>query len=173
MGTTYRFIADIDEAKVIIDWFRDLPESPKESHHEVGILLYFDKFGPLLDNSESSPLVNLFLPIKLRGALTTTGEVHFLTSPMKKFPQLVEVNRKFRKWLKQFQLVFSQKADHDGHYDYYLEGSIKNWDSEVYALPLGLDALNKGRYFVSHDDKEPVLDRLCQQLRLRGVEGLK
>lgn len=47
MGTTYRFIADIDEAKIVIDWFRNLPEPPTESDHESGILLFFDKFGQL------------------------------------------------------------------------------------------------------------------------------
>lgn len=91
---------------------------------------------------------------------------------MKKFPQLVEVNRKFIKWLKQYNLVFTRKADHDNRFDYFLEGSIRNWDSDVYALPLAFDALGKGKYFVNHDDDGHLLDTLCKQLKLRGVEGL-
>jgi hypothetical protein len=172
MGTTYRFLAETDEARLIIDWFRELPEPPTESLHEDGILLYFDKFGSLLEDSKSSPLVNVFFPKKTHGELTTAGEVHFLTSPMKKFPQLAEVNRKFRNWLKQYHLVFSRKAAHDNQYDYLLEGSIKNWDSDVYALPLAFDALGKGKYFVNHGDKGHLLDTLCKQLKLRGIEGL-
>jgi hypothetical protein len=111
MGTTYRFLAEIDEAILIIDWFRELPEPPTENRHEDGILFYFDQVGPLLEDSKSSPLVNVFLPKKTREVLTTAGEVHFLTSPMKMFPQLVEVNRKFWKWLKQYQLVYTRKPD--------------------------------------------------------------
>jgi hypothetical protein len=173
MGTTYRFLAEIDEARLIIDWFRELPEPPTESRHEDGILLYFEKLGPILEDSKSSPLVNVFLPKKTHGVLTTAGEVHFLASPMKNFPQLADVNRKFRKWLKQYHLVFTRKPVHDNRYDYFLEGSIKNWDSDVYALPRGLKELDKGKYFVSHNDNDLVLDQLCKQLRLRGVEGLK
>lgn len=173
MANTYRFLSDIDEAKVIIDWFLDLKEPPIEIRHEDGILLYFEKFGPILDDPKSSPIVNVFMPIKKRGVLRTIGEVHFLTSPIKKIPQLAEINRKFKKWLKQYHLVFSQKKDNDNHHNYYLEGSIKNWDSEVYALPIGFAELKKGEYFISHNDNNHGLDRLCQQLKLRGVEGLK
>ena len=106
MGTTYRFLADIEEANIVINWFRDLPEPPAEQSHEDGILLYFDKLGPLLNDYKLSPLVNVFMPKKLRGVLTSAGEVHFVASPMKRFPQLSEVNRKFRKWLNQYHLVF-------------------------------------------------------------------
>ena len=67
MGTTYRFLAETDEARLIIDWFRELPEPPTESLHEDGILLYFDKFGSILEDSKSSPLVNVFLPKKRMG----------------------------------------------------------------------------------------------------------
>ena len=172
MGTTYRFLAEIDEARQIIDWFRELPEPPTESPHDEGILLYFGQFGPLLEDSKSSPLVNVFLPKKTHEVLTTAGEVHFLASPMKMFPQLVEMNRNFRKWIKQYQLVFTRKANHDNRYDYYLEGSIKNWDSDVFALPFAFEALCKGQYFVNHDDKGHLLDTLCKQLKLRGVEGV-
>lgn len=172
MGTAYRFLAEIDEARLIIEWFRELPEPPTESHHEDGVLFYFDKFGPLLEDPKSSPLVNVFLPKKQHGVLTTVGEVHFLATPMKMFTQLAEVNHKFRKWLKKYHLVFTRKADHDNRFDYFLEGSIKNWDSDVYALPLAFDALGKGKYFVNHGDTDHLLGTLCKQLRLRGVEGL-
>lgn len=64
MGTTYRYLAEIDEARLVVDWFRKLPEPPKESCHEDGVLLYFDKFGLLLEDSKSSPIVNVFIPKK-------------------------------------------------------------------------------------------------------------
>ena len=170
MSNTYRFLSDIDEANIIIEWFRDLSEPPVENRHETGILLHFKKLGPILDDTKSSPLINVFMPSKKRGALTTIGEVHFLTSPIKKFPQLAEVSRNFKKWLKKYNLVFSHKLDHDVQYHYYLEGSIKNWDSDVYALPHGFNSLSKGNYFVSHYDNDHILENLCKQLRLRGVD---
>ena len=51
-----------------------------------------------------------------------------------------------------------------------LEGSVRNYDPPVFALPSGLDALNSGRYFVDHRDNAYVLDKLCKALRLRGIQ---
>ena len=39
----------------------------------------------------------------------------------------------------------------------------------VFALASGLLALETGRYFVSEDDNECVLENVCRSLRLRGI----
>ena len=173
MGTTYRFLAVGDESNLVTDWFRTLPEPPTESPRKHGVLFCFRQFGPLTADSKTSPLVNVFLPVRKRGVLSTAGEVHFLATPLSQFPELAKINRCFRKWISQYVLVHSMSRKHDHAYDYYLEGSLKNWDSDIFALPQGLVSLQAGSYFVSGEDTEWPLEKLCRQLKLRGVTGVE
>jgi hypothetical protein len=102
--------------------------------------------------------------------LWTAGEVHFLATPLRKlYPKLEDVSRRFHKWLTQFDLVFSRRPPVD-EWNYYLEGGIRNEDSDVFALPEAMNALRKGQYFVAEADTPVRLETLCRALRLRGVD---
>jgi hypothetical protein len=173
MGTTYRFLATVEEASVVLDWFRSLPEKPVESARDAGSLFYFRQFGPLDADPKKSPVVNVFMPTRKRGVLTTIGEVHFLATPLSGFPGLNKVNKRFRDWLRENPRVYSHRADFVHEWDYFLEGSAKNWDSDIFALPAGMGALKRGSYFVADDDNDFQLDRVCRALELRGVEGVQ
>jgi len=117
-----------------------------------------------------SPLVSVVLPQVRRGSLWTVGEVHFLPSPLARtFPPLARVSKRFRIWLAQFPLVFSRANDFESHWDYFLEGSIRNHMGDIFALPEGMQALNEGRYFVADDDNEYVVETVVKSLRLRGI----
>ena len=173
MGTTYRFLATVDEASAVLDWFRELPEEPVESVCEDGVLFYFRDFGPLDSDAKKSPVVNVLLPVRKRGVLTTIGEVHFLATPLSTFPGLNKINKRFREWLAEKPCVYSHRPDFVHEWDYFLEGSAKTWDPEIFAFPEGIAALRRGSYFVAGDDNDFVLDRVCQALELRGVDGVQ
>jgi hypothetical protein len=169
MGTTYRFLATVDEGVAVLDWFRSLPEPPTESPRPAGAVFYFRDCGQLQPEPSRSPIVNVFLPVRRRGALTTIGEVHFLATPLSAFPKLNGVSKQFRKWLGKHACVFSRRPGFSSEWNYYLEGSIRNWDSDIFALTNGLAAIRSGEYFISEDDNGRLLDVVCQQLKLRGV----
>lgn len=173
MGTTYRFLATVEEASAVLDWFRSLPEQPLETTREGGSLFHFRDFGPLDADAKKSPLVSVFLPVKKCGVLTTIGEVHFLATPISAFPGLNKANKRFRAWLAENPCVYSHRPEFVHDWDYYLEGSAKNWDSDIFALPCGWAALKGGRYFVAECDNDGVLDGVCRSLALRGVEGVQ
>jgi len=173
MGTTYRFLATVEEAPAVFDWFRSLPEQPVESAHHESSQFYFREFGQLDSDVKKSPIVNVFKPARKRGVLTTVGEVHFLATPLSTFPGLNTVSKRFHEWLRENPCVYSRQPNFTHDWDYFLEGSVKNWDSDVFALPAGMAALKRGSYFVAADDNEARLDLVCRALQLRGVEGLQ
>lgn len=177
MGATYRFITDPSEPSPVLEWFRSLPSSPREIDTSRATVFHFESMGELVTrpdgafDSKGSPLVNVFSPRIKRGVLWTVGEVHFLPTPLRqRFPLLEATNRAFATWLKQQQCVFSNKVSCENKFDYYLEGSVRNYDPPVYAFPAGLSALQEGRYFVGDDDGDARLDKICNALRLRGVQ---
>lgn len=135
-------------------------------------MFYFREFGPLDSDTKKSPLVTVFTPMRKRGALTTIGEVHFLAAPLSAFPSLKKINQRFRDWLTEYPCVYSHRPDFVHEWDYYLEGSARNWDSDIFALRTGMEALKHGSYFVANVDNELELDRVCRTLELRGVEGV-
>jgi hypothetical protein len=173
MGSTYRFLSTIEEAPAVLDWFRALPERPVEVPRDTGSLFHFRDFGPLDSDAKKSPVVNVFTPTRKRGVLTTIGEVHFLATPLSAFPELNKVNKQFREWLSENQCVYSHRPDFVHEWDYFLEGSTQNWDSDIFALPAGMMALQRGSYFVAADDNEARLDNVCRALQRRGVDGVK
>lgn len=172
MGTTFRFLSSIEEASAVLDWFHALPVKPVESPCTEGMLFYFQGFGPLDSDHKKSPLVNVFLPTRKRGVLTTIGEVHFLTTPLSRFPELNKISKQFREWLSKHPCVHSHNPSFKHEWDYFLEGSACNWEPPIFALPSGMVALENGCYFVAQEDGESVLDRVCRALELRGVEGV-
>jgi hypothetical protein len=179
MGSTYRFLGVGADVDLVTAWFRALPDPPDEIPKPGGALLYFRALGPLVYSADGSvdvtrsPLASVFRPERRRGALWTVGEVHFLPTPLGTVaPRVRAVSRSFKKWLSTHPLVFAQRPDWSGQWNYYLEGGILNHDPEVYALPEAFAALSRGQYFVDHGATDAKLDQLVRALRLRGVEGL-
>ena len=176
MGSTYRFICDPAETSQVSSWFRGLKDPPREVLTDRSTVLLFEGLGPLRRDDDgavdgkSSPVATLFLPKVRCETLWTVGEVHFLATPLRKlYPDLYRIATAFSKWISDRECVFSNKRN-ENPYNYYLEGSVRNYDSPIFVFDSGLSALAKGRYFVSEDDNKVVLDKLCKQLRLRGVE---
>lgn len=120
-----------------------------------------------------SPVVLLILPQIRHGILWTAGEVQFLAEKMRSsFPGLQKVLTSFHRWSRAFPVVFRQPRlpeTSGGSWDYYLEGGIRNVSDEVFALPQGMIALERGQYFVWQGDSEGRLDTVLRMLRLRGV----
>jgi hypothetical protein len=172
MGATFRYLALPEEEKCVLDWFRQRSVPPVEKAQSGCSIFYFPDAGPLAVDNYKSPLVSVYAPVRKRGVLTTIGEVHFLAKPISSFPKLRAIQSQFRKWLSSHPCVYSRKPEFQADWNYWLEGSVQNLDSEIFALPLGLEALQAGSYFVAEGDNETVLERVCRQLRLRGVEGI-
>jgi hypothetical protein len=170
MSSTYRFISTVEESLLVLDWFRSLVEKPVESVVTDGSLFYFRDFGPLDSDAKKSPLVAVFQPSRKCGVITTIGEVHFLTKSLASFPALKNINNRFRKWLGDYPCIYSHRADFNHQWDYYLEGTARNWHPDIFALPAGMNALQSGAYFISRND--PVLDQVCRTLELRGIHGV-
>jgi hypothetical protein len=143
MGTTFRYLAVGDEAAAVLDWFRAQPDPPEVVAKPYGSLLYFRALGRLAQSPDGSgvdvrrsPLVSLFGPTRKRGILWTAGEVHFLPTPLRlTFPVLHSLSRRFGRWLSGFDRVFSQVPTFRREWDYYLEGSLRNYDVDIYSMP--------------------------------------
>ena len=183
MGVTFRYLALESEGEAVMEWFRKTPIPPRIVATPRGATMYFENLGALIGprgpiESKSSPIVNVFVPRRRRGVLLTAGEVHFLPTPLRKrFPPLHKLSQDFRRWLRQFECVFSRfsrfsRSSRSGEWDYYLEGSLRNFDSEIHALPEAMAALRAGQYFVADGDTTCLLNPICKSLRLRGVTGI-
>lgn len=181
MATTFRFLASPEEGQTILNWFKELSEPPHMQPRPDGAALFFRQFGPLIMTATNevdvkrSPVVLVILPQVKQGALWTAGEVQFLAERMRTlFPGLQTVLTNFRKWLRTFPVVFRQPRlpeTSGGPWDYYLEGGIRNGSDEIFALPGGMAALERGQYFVWRGDSESRYDTVLRMLRLRGVIG--
>jgi len=181
MATTFRFLAAPEEARTVLNWFSELPEPPHVQPRPDGATLFFRHLGPLVMTAANevdvtlSPIVLVLLPQVRHGILWTAGEVQFLAKRMpSSFPGLQRVLTNFRRWLRDFPLVFRQPRlpeSSGGQWDYYLEGGLRNVSDELFALPLGMAALERGQYFVWRRDTEGRLKTVLGSLRLRGVTG--
>lgn len=175
MGLSYFFADAPDAASQVMAWFRSLAEPPEETITENGVVLFFRQIGPLAcdaqgnPDGEKSPVVNVMMPQVRRSILWTTGAVHFLTKPMSSFPQLAKLHRDFKAWMTAHPLVYDPRRGAESPHSYYLVGSAAN-RGELYGLPSGTDALERGQYFVDPLDSETMLDEVCRTLRLRGLE---
>lgn len=176
MGITYRFIDDPARESPVIEWFRQLAEPPLEVRTERSRVLYFKESGPLqyaADGSidpQTSPIVIVVLPRVTRRALWTVGEVHFRTTALRRrHPKLHRTANAFLAWISAHECVYSLE-NRSGDFSYFLEGSVRNGDSPVFAFELGVTALNNGQYMVGDSDNDLRLDQLCRLLRLRGVD---
>ena len=179
-GKTHFILATEADTEIVLRWFRERPAAPDFVEHPRGWTLYFRTLGPLVRMPDEpqkidvsrSPVVNIFAPRRRRGVLLTAMEVHFLTT-LSHFPAMGAINRAFHRWLGQAERVYSAKPSAAlSDWDYYLEGSIRNFAEEVFALPSAMEALRKGQYFVTDRESDVLIDKLCKSLRLRGVEGI-
>ena len=181
MATTFRFLASPQEGQTVLDWFARLPEPPHVHPRPDGAALFFRQFGPLAmtganeADPKRSPVVLLILPQVRQQILWTAGEVQFLPERMRSsFPGLQKVLTSFRDWLRSFPVVFRLPRlpeTSGGSWDYYLEGGLRSVSDEIFALPTGMAALERGQYFVWQGDSQARHDTLLKQLRLRGVPG--
>ena len=174
MAVTYSFLALKDDYQLIVDWFTAIEAEKAINDRADRLLFYFRSMAkePLPQASEidqeRTPFVFITKPRQLRGTLWTDAEVHFTPTPLRpQFPALQKVSQDFAKWLKQFELVFSQKNSEKSDWKYYLEAGIQNFDKELYALPQAYAALQSGQYFVHHRASHGQLDVLAKTLRLR------
>ena len=175
MGTTYRFLALGSDLQQVYGWFASLPSPPKLISIPGCQYLHFDSFGSLQPSTgavdpKRSPVASLFVPEQIRSVLWTAGELHFLATPLREtFPELHAISKGFAKWLREFECVFESPGK-QGEFDYYYpEGSLRNFDPPIFALPEAFAALRGGQNFVSHGSTPESVARLCRSLRLRGV----
>lgn len=176
MGSTLRFLGDESEGAMVLSWFRQLQHQTQIVPTSRSTIVYFPEFGPIVElpngrpDATKSPVVNVFSPRRIREVFLTVGEVHFLSTPLPlTFPRLYRVRKEFGSWLRQFPVVFPNDHDQDNHWNHYLEGTLRNYDPPIHAMPKGKAALEAGHYFVGDRDTDSVVDKLCRTLRLRGV----
>jgi len=175
MAVRYTYLATDEDHRLVADWFTALPDEVTVSDRPDRLLFYFRAMAtqPLpLDGSveqDKTPFVFVEKPLKKRGTLWTDAEVYFPATPLRpQFPGLQKISQSFAKWLRQYDLVFSQQDAAKSEWKYYLEAGIQNLDEELYALPCAFAALKAGQYFVRRDASEGALDVLAKSLRLRG-----
>ena len=175
MGLSYYFAEAPDGSSQVVSWFRSLAEPPEETVTDSGVVLFFRQMGPLVVDAQGrphgsqSPVVNVLLPRVRRSTLWTTGAVHFLTTPMNRFPSIAKLHRDFKAWMTSHPLVYDPRRGAENPHSYYLVGSSAN-RGELYGLPSGTEALQRGQYFVDPLDNETVLDVVCSTLHLRGID---
>ncbi|WP_158299032.1 hypothetical protein [Sphingomonas psychrotolerans] len=175
MPASFWFLEDPREVGGVLQWFRALPQPPEETLTATGYVLYFRQAGPLaLNNDDSidgsrSPVVTVIVPSVRRGVMWTTGSVHFLPTPVSRFPDIVKVKKLFTRWIEGHPLAYDPHTSAEKPFAYYLEGSAAN-RGPLYGLPSGMTALSRGQVFVDDLDNDFVLDRVCRTLRLRGIE---
>jgi hypothetical protein len=164
-----------DDHQLVTDWFAALDEETSINDRADRTVYYFRTLAnePLPDaeniDQDKTPLVFVVKPQKRCGTLWTDAEVLFTPTPLKsQFPKLHKISQSFAKWLKNFDVVYSQKTGGSTEWNYYLEAGIQNYDAELYALPSAMQALRSGQYFVHHQANFARLDKLVQALRLRG-----
>jgi hypothetical protein len=175
--TTHRYLEAPDEPSQVLGWLRSAGSRIEELPLPHGVAFHFKDYGELVAGDfgnvdvHRSPVVTVFVPHVRRGIIWTVGEVHFWATPLRqRYPPLYSLSQALRKWLRRFECVFANGHCQRPEWEYHLEGSIRNYDPPIFALPAALQALNSGRYFVDHRDNEHRLDTLCKALRLRGIQ---
>jgi hypothetical protein len=175
LGSTYFIVEKPDATSLVLDWFRGLESPPNELAADRYTMLFFPEYGALARDDDgppdpkSSPVVSFYPPRVTHGSLWTTAEVHFLTTPIGKIPQMATLSRRFAKWLESIDggAIWPRE---ESPWSYYLEGSIQNVADKIYALPSGLTALERQTYYVTDRDATLDLAPLCKKLRLRGID---
>jgi hypothetical protein len=148
------------------------PSSRQWKRVEVARLLQSQRPGQRIPIEEESPIAVIRWPRNIAGALWSMGEVTFTPSQLRtRFPGLARVAASFERWLARFEQVHGRAFENTPEIRYYLEGSIRNYDFNVYALPRAAAALQEGQYFVHEGVSDAFVAKLLKQLRLRGAIG--
>ncbi|HEX3502067.1 MAG TPA: hypothetical protein VHU22_01605 [Xanthobacteraceae bacterium] len=169
-----RFVEAPDSPCSALLWFRKQELAANEQPFDWGAALYFSSLGQLCHNSdgsidsERSPVVTLHVPQVRHEILWTIGEVRFCPVPLSQFPELERLRRSFLRWFEERPLIYDHRQAGEQKFDYYLEGSAKNW-GPIRAFPSGLFALENGQYFISRFETKGSVQTLCRKLALRGV----
>jgi hypothetical protein len=149
--TIHRYIEEQRDRSRVLDWIRGNEAQTEEVQLQRGVLVHFKECGPLIIGDDGSvdpgrsPVALILAPRVRRGILWTVGEVHFLTTPLRQsYPTLHRLSRALNKWLRQYECVFANGNCPCPEWEYQLEGSVRNWDAPIFALPSGLAALRSG-----------------------------
>jgi hypothetical protein len=176
MGGIVRFLAIADDSTRVINWFRERSDVTAIVDRPDGYWVHLGAYGELARSGDAidakrSPLAYIVMPRAERQIIWTAGEVSFTPTPLRtQFPKLHAAYRGFTSWLRRFDQVFSYRHRASCKWDYWLEGQLRNFDVDIFALPEAFRALQSGQYFVQSDASTGELDVLCAALRLRGVE---
>jgi|SRR5215470_861212 len=169
-----RFIEAPDTGCSALNWFRDQELPFNEDVFDWGAVLHFSGLGEFQLNpdgsidADRSPVITVHLPKVRRGILWTVGEVRFCPVPLRQFPALQRLRTSFLRWFEQCPLIYDHHPSSANEFDYYLEGSARNW-GPIRAFPSGLAALQNGQYFISRFETDGSLTTLCKKLALRDV----
>ena len=173
--TRHCYLAVDEDQEQVAEWLNALQEERTVNDRADRTVYYFrgmanEPLPPIEQiDQEKTPLIFNIKPQRVRGTLWTDAEVEFTPVPLKaQFPRLYQIHLEFAKWIKSFDFVFSQKDNRFCEWNYYLEGGIRNFDAELYALPQAMKALRLGQYFVHHRKNVRGLEALAKTLRLRG-----
>jgi hypothetical protein len=176
-GSTF-WIVDAPDSEMLNDWFRNCDPRPHEMRREDGSIFHFNAFGPLERGEDGgfvahlSPLVSVYAPSLVRGAIWTCAEVHFLTigSASSRKP-MARIKRQFGGWLSSQHVIADRETSPKSDFSYFLAGSIMNFAARVFATDAGLAALRSDQFVIDRDANDAVIDKLCQRLRLLGIDS--
>lgn len=144
----------------------DVVRSDQENHSRF----WFKDFGELGVSLEESPVIQFYPPRKIADHLWTIGRFMFPQSNLqKKYPQLNKIKKTIKEELQRGIQLWNWKHPQEGEFNYYLEGSIKNHDYEIYGMPSSVPYLRKEGYFIEGEETVGMLDTLRKTLALRGV----
>ena len=187
MAERFSFLALEEDFKLVTGWFADVPLEVTTHENSDRVVYYYRGLAKqplainrredlpepwatlgLIEDQSQCPLVFINKPQNRRRTLWTDGEVYFTPTPFRRqFPALHRTCKAFASWLGRFDLVFGQKSGAPAQWNYYLEGGIRNFATELFALPQAMAALRRGQYFVHYRDSETRLEMIARTLRLR------
>jgi hypothetical protein len=152
--------------RIVLDQQSDVIRSDGENHSR----LWFKEYGDLGATLDESPVLLLYPPRQLADRLWTIGRIMFpQTHLQKKYPQLDKIKKTIRRELQKGILLWNWRRPQEGEFNYYLEGSIKNRNYEVFGMPSSLTYLRREGYFIEGEETTGSLDVLRKALALRGV----
>ena len=172
---TYRYIESPNAKSEVLVWFENNQDTKVIAIEKCTYITYKDY---VIDksiknyNKKDLPLIAVYSPRVIKKRIWTVGEIHILPTKIRnKYPELTKIEIEFKKWLISHECVFSNtKGGKVNEYNYYFEGSVINWDSKIYAMESGKEALLNEQYFVDDDISIGKLEDIYRILKLRGIE---
>ena len=160
---------DVNESDYLLGLIqenREVVRADKDNH----LRFWFKDLGDLGPSLDESPVVLFYPPHKIADRLWTIGRFMFPQVHLqKKYPLLNKIKKTIKEELQRGILLWNWEHPQEGEFNYYLEGSIKNHDYEIYGMPSSLPYLRKEGYFIEGEETNGLLDTLRKTLALRGV----